>query len=128
MSDKDKPLFNFGGWLKPGWSQVKVDPDECIGTPVQGGNFQCRRGDHPTPTSDCTTKDWVDPPPPKPAPWQPVTPEEVLRERVAAAIYEDEYARARVPHKWDETGDGFIRRLYRGFAASAIKAMREESA
>lgn len=45
------------GFLKPGLTIVKVDPDECVirGADVKAGRMVCGRRDHPTATSDCAT-------------------------------------------------------------------------
>lgn len=55
----DEQQYDQGGFIPGGPVWMIVDPDECIGRPGDDGLFTCRRGDHPTPTSDCTTKDWI---------------------------------------------------------------------
>jgi len=48
-----------GGKLTP----VFLAPDECLIRMTRDrGPLRCVRSDHPTPTSDCTTQDWIEPP------------------------------------------------------------------
>lgn len=55
MSDE----YAEGGYLTPpGPTWTRIHPDECL-VRLDG---HCARGDHPTPTSDCTTVDWIKPP------------------------------------------------------------------
>lgn len=53
-----KKEYDKGGWIPGGPVPIVLDPDEC----VVDITMTCRRADHPTPTSDCTTKKWIHPP------------------------------------------------------------------
>ena len=39
--------------------ETRLHADECLLRPPWSRQARCIRGDHPTPTSDCTTQDWI---------------------------------------------------------------------
>lgn len=64
---------------------------------------------------------------PQPAPWQPSTDEELLREKVARAMWDDLNRRAGRDTPWEEAGPRVTQPHYREQAAAAINAMRADS-